>query len=86
MPRITNFGGLIPRTAPRLLPDNGAQAAANVSLLPGELRPMRKSKKVYEPALAQAVQSIFRIDDDEWFVWPTANVDMEKAPIEGAAR
>lgn len=86
MPRITNFGGLIPRTAPRLLPDNGAQAAANVSLLPGELRPMRKSKKVYEPALAQSVQSIFRIDDDEWFVWPAANVDMEKAPIEGAAR
>ncbi|HEV6964835.1 hypothetical protein [Roseateles sp.] len=57
-----------------------------MSLLPGELRPMRKSKKVYEPALAQAVRSIFRMEEGDWFVWPTANVDMEKAPIEGAAR
>lgn len=84
--RITNFGGIVPRMAPRLLPDNSAQAAANASLLPGELRPMRKSKFVYEPFAADDVQSIFKADSDTWFVWPTANVSMERAPLEGETR
>lgn len=84
--RITGFGGLVPRLAPRQLPDNGAQAAANVWLLSGELRPMRKSKEVYRRPLAQAIKSIYRVDDATWFVWPMSGVDMERAPLEGAAR
>lgn len=85
--RITNFGGIIPRMAPRQLPGQSAQAAGNVSLLPGELRPMRKPRQVFEPDLLNAqIQSIYRLDDETWFVWPTAHVQMERAPIEGEAR
>lgn len=36
--RITNFGGIIPRVADRLLPDQAAQYALNAKLLSGELR------------------------------------------------
>lgn len=72
--RITNFGGVIPERAPRLLPDNGAQTAANTKLASGELRPLRKAKKVYAPTSAAAVTSIFKVDESTWFVWPQADV------------
>jgi len=84
--RITNFGGVIPRLAPRQLPGESAREAASVSLLPGELRPMRKSLELYAPYAAEALLSFFRADDTNWFVWPTAYVQMEKAPLEGDTR
>ncbi|MFZ6813530.1 ubiquitin-activating E1 FCCH domain-containing protein [Undibacterium sp. Rencai35W] len=84
--RITNFGGIVPRLANRALGQNGARSAANCTLLSGELRPMRKPKKVYEPALASALKSIFRVDDTTFFCWPTEFVQMVRAPIEGEAR
>lgn len=84
--RITNFGGIIPRLANRLLPENAARTAANCTGLSGELRPMRKPKKVYEPALATSLKSMFRVDDTTWFAWPIDYVQMVRAPIEGLAR
>lgn len=46
--RVTNFGGIIPRIADRVLPDSAAQYALNAKLLSGELRAW------WEPALIQA--------------------------------
>jgi hypothetical protein len=83
--RITNFGGIIPKLAERLLPENSAQMAANTKLASGELRPMRKAKKVYTPASALSVNSIFKAGDT-WIVWPTADVSVSRAAIEGEAR
>lgn len=84
--RITNFGGIIPRLANRLLPENAARTAANCTVLSGELRPMRKPKKVYEPALATSLKSMFRVDDTTWFAWPIDYVQMVRAPIEDLTR
>lgn len=84
--RITNFGGILPRRSNRLLPEGGARLAANLSLLSGELRPMRKAKKVYETVSTVDLKSIYRVDAATWFAWPIEFVEMMRAPIEGEAR
>lgn len=85
--RITNPGGLIPRLAARALPEGGAQVAANVSVLPGEWRPMRKPRFLWAPSFSpDALQSVYRLDDTTWFGWTRANVRVERAPLEGEAR
>lgn len=84
--RITNFGGILPKRAHRALPEGGARLAANCSLLSGELRPMRKSRKIFETIATVDLKSIFRIDASTWFAWPTEFVEMVRAPIEGEAR
>lgn len=84
--RITNFGGVIPMLANRRLPGESAREASNVNLLPGELRPLRKSRLRWRPTVSAAVLSFYRVDDTTWFGWPTAGVDMQLTAIEGAAR
>lgn len=84
--RITNFGGVLPILANRRLPGEAAREAANVNLLPGELRPMRKPRKVWAPAVADGLRSFYRVDDATWFGWPTEYVRMEASPLEGEAR
>lgn len=85
--RITAPGGIIPRLSARRLPENGAQVAANVSVLPGEWRPLRKPKFLWAPAVsADPIRSIYRLDDETWFAWPQRHVRVERAPIEGEAR
>ena len=47
---LTQFAGMAPRVAPRLLPDNFAQEANEVKLWSGELRPFyedTRRHKVY---------------------------------------
>lgn len=85
--RITAPGGIIPRLSGRQLPENGAQVAANVSVQPGEWRPLRKPSFAWQPTFSvDPLLSMFRLDTDTWFGWPTANVRVERAPIEGEAR
>lgn len=84
--RITNFGGVVPRLSNRRLPGESAREATNVNLLPGELRPLRKARLRWRPTSAAALRSFFRVDDTNWFGWPTANVDMQQTALEGAAR
>lgn len=84
--RISNFGGVIPRLSSRLLPDNSAREAANCTVLSGELRPIRKPKKVYEAFLATSLKSMYRIDEETWFSWPNEHIQMVRAPIEGEPR
>ncbi len=84
--RITAFGGIIPKLAERLLPENAAQEAFNCKVASGELRPMRKAKKRYAPTAASAVASIFKVDASTWFVWPTADINMVQCNFETEAR
>ena len=84
--RITQPGGIVPRYGARQLPGDSAQAAANVSMLSGEWQPMRKAKELWSPSLAQALQSIFRLDDTTWLGWAQAGVNMERTAIEGESR
>lgn len=85
--RITEPGGIIPRLSARRLPDNGAQVAANVSVLPGEWRPLRKPRLAWQPSFGvDPLLSVYRMDDTTWFGWPTANVRVEHAPLEGDPR
>ena len=37
--RLTSFGGIVPRTSERLIPDNAAMVATNCDLSSGELQP-----------------------------------------------
>ncbi len=83
--RIT-FGGLIPKLTPLQLPDASSRVAANVSLLSGELVPMRKSVPLWSPFAASALLSFYRIDGSNWFGWPQEFVQMEAVPVEGASR
>lgn len=41
MIRLTPFAGMLPKIGPRLLPNEGAQAAHNVKLQSGEFRPLK---------------------------------------------
>lgn len=84
--KITNFSGIIPKLADRLLPDNAAQMAANTKLSSGELRPMRKARNVFTPASALSLRSMFKVDETTWFTWPTADVKMVQAAFLGEAR
>ena len=77
---------MVPRLAPRQLPDHSARIAANCDLTPGELRPIRMSQEAYSPASASSILSMFKADETTWFAWPLANVTMARAQIEGAAR
>lgn len=48
--RITAFGGIIPRTSERLIPDNAAQIATNCRLSSGELEPFNAPALSYTSA------------------------------------
>lgn len=66
--RIQNFGGLVPRIAPELLPDAGAQRATNVKLSSGDLVPYRNPKKLL--ALnGYAAQTVFPIIHEGVYYW-----------------
>ena len=66
--RIQNFGGLVPRVAPELLPDAGAQRATNVKLASGDLIPLRNPKAV-KPLLGLNAQTIYPMVDAGVYYW-----------------
>lgn len=85
--RITGPGGIIPRLAPRQLPPEAAQVAANVSVLPGEWRPLRMPQLTWSPSSTlTALRSIYRVDDETWWAWTVPHVRVERAPLEGEPR
>lgn len=69
--RIQNFGGLVPRIAPELLPDAGAQRATNVKLSSGDLVPYRNPKKLLDLGFypAKTVFPIIHEDTYYWLMW-----------------
>ena len=86
--RITSFGGIYPRTSPRLLPDNAAQVAVNCRLTSGELVPYNAPKWVYTSAKPGPLATIYRAYEDgtyDWFTW-AETVNVVKAPLSGVAK
>lgn len=86
--RLTQFGGIIPRTSERLIPDNAAQVAVNCRLSSGELEPFNAGAKRYTSAKTGPLLAIHRIEEsgaDAWLGWPY-DVDVVKASLYGTAR
>ena len=72
---VRKFGGTVPRLTPRALPDNNSQAAANIILTAGSLRPLQANVPVETLLSAGPVQAIHRFgidlttDGNYWFEW-----------------
>ena len=77
--RITGFGGMQPKVSPRMLPENGAQVAANCVLVSGELRPMFSPEIAANPAKAGPFRAIFKADT-AWYAWDT-DVDVARGMV-----
>lgn len=86
MLKLGPFGGITPRTGDRLLPDTGAQAASNIKLQSGELRPLHSLKLTHTPSSPKTLPplTIFRARDGastaSWFTWPI-DVDCVRVPL-----
>lgn len=86
--RLTGFGGILPRTSERLIPDNAAQIATNCRLSSGELIPFNAGAESYSSAKTGPLLAIHRIEEnasDAWLTWPY-DVDVVKASLYGTAR
>lgn len=80
---LSNFGGLRPIISPRLLPDNGAQIAANCRLSSGELVPLKAPSLAYTSTKMGNMSAIYRAvagSQSAWLAW-TDDVDVVKAPL-----
>lgn len=81
--KISAFGGMVPRTGDRLLPDNGANYASNLKLQSGELRPINRMARVHDTHGA-IPRSIYRarnmLFDAAWLTWEE-DVDVVSAPF-----
>ena len=80
--RLKGFGGIVPRTEPKILPDNAAQTAQNVRLIRGRLEAWYHPKNT--TTVATGTKSIYlwrRLDGtSEWLLW-TVDVDVIAAPV-----
>lgn len=93
--KIQGFAGVAPRFSPRLLPQAGAQTAANVKLLSGELRGLHETQVLFDFNLLsppQVVSRAFRLPltvgapipisgSDEWIGFLDPNVDFVRTPV-----
>lgn len=81
--RITPFLGMLPRTAPRLLPEGAAVEATNVDLTSGEIIPIRRKNLVNTPSVAGPWLAVYRAEyngAEVWLAWPR-DVDVVRAPL-----
>jgi hypothetical protein len=85
---ITNFGGMMPRRNPALLPENAAQIARNCVLWHGDLRSLKAAQQVLTPTgIGAAIKSIYRIgmslpETQYWMAW-AGDVDVVRGMIAG---
>lgn len=79
--KLENFSGISPRTGPALLAPNQAQVAKNVKLQSGEIRPWRKSVRVYQSGLPDT-RSIYRLENTNTggTAWLEFGVDTDVVP------
>lgn len=82
--RITAFGGISPRTSPRLLPDNLGQVANNLKRSSGEIRPIASPSVVLTPAKTMPPLTMYiartALLAPQWFSWPI-DVDVVRGPF-----
>lgn len=81
--RITTFGGLVPRTDPRLIPDTSAQIASNCTINSGILSPVNRISSAYvqnKPKPALAIYRAVYTGGAAWLTWPY-DVDAVKMPM-----
>lgn len=87
---ILNFGGMMPRRNPAMLPDSAAQVARNCTLWHNDLRPLKAPLPVVTPtSIGAVIRSIYRIgmtlpETQYWMAWPT-DVDVVRGMIAGDA-
>lgn len=79
MLQLANFSGETPRVTPRLLAENGAQAAFNVRLDDGALTPMNWSRFVYHLSDTERYKTIFK-DGNNWLAWQEV-VNVVRGPV-----
>lgn len=83
--KVEQFGGVIPRLGPRLLPHGGAQVAQNVKLFSGELRSWYNPTIITTSTKGATAKSMYRMystSADYWLTW-VDDVDVVKGPISG---
>ena len=83
--RLSDFSGLVPRTARQLLAPNQAQVATNCVLTSGDLRPRNAPLLVFRPESNGEIVSMFRMEkdgDEKWLAW-NRDVDVARSPIAG---
>jgi len=88
--KLEDFGGLIPRMSPRLLPVNMARTARNTKLLNGEARGFRSPRQLADLTAATfTVKRAYRIaytdaygdPAEHWMTFDTRDVDIVRSPI-----
>lgn len=82
------FGGISPRTSPRLLNPNAAQVAVNCRVSNGELVPIHRGVVRFNSGVTGPLVAIHRIADsgtEAWLAWPF-DTDVVRAPLFGVAR
>lgn len=88
--KLEDFGGMIPRVSPRLLPPTAATLARNTKMLNGELRGFRAPRELadltYEPFTVRRAYRIQYNDQyygegEHWLAFDSQNVDVVRSPI-----
>lgn len=80
---LVPFRGMMPRTAPRLLPEGAAVDATNIIITSGEIRPTRFPALVSTPSVSGPWVSIFRAAEGAsklWLAW-SKDVDVLLLPL-----
>lgn len=88
--KLEDFGGMIPRMSPRLLPPTAATLARNTKMLNGELRGFRAPRELadltYEPFTVRRAYRIQYNDQyygegEHWLAFDSQTVDVVRSPI-----
>lgn len=88
--KLEDFGGMIPRMSPRLLPPTAATLARNTKMLNGELRGFRAPRELADLTYESfTVRRAYRIqyndqyygEGEHWLAFDSRDVDVIRSPI-----
>lgn len=88
--KLEDFGGMIPRMSPRLLPPTAATLARNTKMLNGELRGFRAPRELADLTYESfTVRRAYRIqyndqyygEGEHWLAFDSREVDVVRSPI-----
>lgn len=88
--KLEDFGGMIPRMSPRLLPATAATLARNTKMLNGELRGFRAPRELADLTYESfTVRRAYRIqyndqyygEGEHWLAFDSREVDVVRSPI-----